>query len=103
MKAGQRSEVVGNVDLGPTFLELAGLEVPSFMDGESFKSLLTSDTEPSTAVTWRQTYLVEYQSESKLNTDACKHYQSAPNNTFIAMRTISNDANMMYVAGCTAR
>ena len=29
-------ENVVNIDIAPTFLEMAGLEVPEYMDGESF-------------------------------------------------------------------
>lgn len=43
--AGQvRSELVGNADLAPTLLQLAGLPVPSHMDGRSLAPLLRGES-----------------------------------------------------------
>ena len=40
-KAKVQDEMVLNIDLAPTFLELAGLSVPSTMQGRSWRPLLT--------------------------------------------------------------
>ncbi len=49
------AEMVLNIDLAPTFLELAGAPVPDSMQGMSLKPLLTA--KPST---WRESFLYEY-------------------------------------------
>merc|ERR1712066_684943 len=42
IKAGtQLDEMIANIDIAPTLLDLAGLPVPSIMDGMSLKPLLT--------------------------------------------------------------
>lgn len=50
------SEVVANIDVAPTFLEAAGLKAPSYMDGQSFYSMLQGK-KPET---WRTGLLYEY-------------------------------------------
>lgn len=47
-----------NIDVAPTALELAGVEVPSWMEGRSLTPLLRGD-----APDWREEFLVEYYSD----------------------------------------
>jgi N-acetylglucosamine-6-sulfatase len=49
--------VVANIDVAPTFLELAGLPVPDDMDGRSFLNLATGEMPASE---WRQSLVYEY-------------------------------------------
>ena len=49
--------VVLTNDLAPTFADLAGAEIPSFVDGRSLKGLLTDDPKP--LKDWRQRFLIE--------------------------------------------
>ncbi|RCR67499.1 sulfatase family protein [Larkinella punicea] len=49
------NEVVANIDIAPTFLEVAGLKVPTYMDGKSFLPLLKGQQKP-----WRTGLLYEY-------------------------------------------
>jgi N-acetylglucosamine-6-sulfatase len=49
--------VVLTNDLAPTFADLAGADIPSFVDGRSFKPLLTDD--PTLLEDWRQRFLIE--------------------------------------------
>lgn len=55
-KPGTKVEqVVANIDLAPTFLELAGLKAPENMDGKSYLPLLKGANIP-----WRDSLLYEY-------------------------------------------
>ena len=52
---GHRIEAMAlNIDLAPTFAEMAGVEPPAFVDGRSFLPLLADATQP-----WRQSFLIE--------------------------------------------
>jgi N-acetylglucosamine-6-sulfatase len=48
-------ELVANIDIAPTVLDLAGVEEPGWMDGRSFEPLLSSHTPE----TWRDSLLIE--------------------------------------------
>lgn len=50
-----RPETVANIDVAPTLLEFAGVDVPKHMDGQSFKSLATGESNQ-----WREAVLYEY-------------------------------------------
>jgi arylsulfatase A-like enzyme len=56
-RGATRSEIVGNVDVAPTFADLAGVKPPSFVDGRSFVPLLEKHDPPAN---WRRAYLVEH-------------------------------------------
>lgn len=56
-----RDEMVLNIDLAPTLLDLAGLPVPSYMQGRSFKPLLEGRR-----VRWRDDFLYHYHLEVDL-------------------------------------
>ena len=58
--AGQdlKNYLAGNIDIAPTFAELAGVIPPAFIDGRSLVPLW-SPQRPSEA-DWRQGYLIEY-------------------------------------------
>lgn len=51
-----RDELVLNIDIAPTILDLTGLTVPAEMQGRSWRPLLTG----AVATNWRQTFLAEY-------------------------------------------
>jgi N-acetylglucosamine-6-sulfatase len=46
-----------NIDLAPTILELAGVETPKYMQGESMVSLFEDNSEKTD---WRESFLFEY-------------------------------------------
>lgn len=49
--------LAGNVDIAPTLAELAGAELPDFVEGRSLMPLLRGD--PVDAASWRQAFLLE--------------------------------------------
>ncbi|XP_073984161.1 extracellular sulfatase SULF-1 homolog isoform X1 [Rhodnius prolixus] len=54
-------ELVLNIDLAPTFLDIAGVEAPPHMDGRSFLKLLNRRHKPRTKFPnkWPDTFLIE--------------------------------------------
>ncbi|MFT6881492.1 MAG: N-acetylglucosamine-6-sulfatase [Cyclobacteriaceae bacterium] len=44
-----------NIDVAPTILDIAGIEIPSYMQGESMKPLFAKETKD-----WREEFLFEY-------------------------------------------
>jgi N-acetylglucosamine-6-sulfatase len=48
-------ELVANIDIAPTVLDLAGVEEPGWMDGRSFEPILDSDAPEA----WRDSLLIE--------------------------------------------
>jgi N-acetylglucosamine-6-sulfatase len=50
-----QDEMVLNIDIAPTFLDLAGVSPPEEMEGKSFKPLLMGEDIP-----WRESFLYEY-------------------------------------------
>lgn len=49
IKAGTVSkDIISNVDFAPTWMDFAGLAIPSFMQGESFKQSLAGEVYQST-------------------------------------------------------
>ena len=51
----RRTELITNLDFAPTFIELAGAEVPTTIQGESFLGLLDGSKSA-----WRDAFLYEY-------------------------------------------
>ncbi|MGR3932220.1 sulfatase family protein [Streptomyces sp. BRA346] len=89
--AGEKvSQLAANVDLNPTFLELAGLEPPSTVDGQSLTGLMRGRPEDD----WRRGVLVEHHraASKKGDPDAAPQDSGDPP-TYAAMRT----ADSLYV------
>jgi len=59
-KGAARDEMVLNIDLAPTFLDLAGVAIPRQMQGRSWEPLLAGGNPP-----WRQSFLAEYFYEAR--------------------------------------
>uniref|UniRef100_A0A182UR75 Sulfatase N-terminal domain-containing protein n=1 Tax=Anopheles merus TaxID=30066 RepID=A0A182UR75_ANOME len=106
-KAVQKS-AVALLDIVPTILQLANLELPSFLDGQPLP--LQSDED----VLIERQLLVEYWGEGSLETynpecpwaaqdrlqlctvDAACHCQDAWNNTYNCVRHLATDLNFIY-------
>ena len=67
-----RNQMVLNIDIAPTLLDLAGLPIPSEMQGRSWRPLLTGNP-----TNWRKSFLFEYFIEST--------YPNTP--TIVGLRT----------------
>jgi N-acetylglucosamine-6-sulfatase len=79
-----RAEPVENVDVAPTFAELAGTHMPSTVDGHSLASLL--DGKP--AVDWRTAALIEHHGPDTRTGDPDRPAAGSGNpTTYEAMRT----------------
>ena len=68
-KKGDVAELVQNIDYGPTILDLAGIEKPEEMHGESFLPLLKGEKAPE----WRKSlyyHFYEYPAEHMV----CRHF-----------------------------
>jgi hypothetical protein len=79
----------------PTFLDLAGADVPSDVDGRSLKSILMGQQMEST---WRTDFLIEYFGEGdpcmvQMDPQVFRH--DCHNNTFAGIRSLKPN-NMMY-------
>jgi arylsulfatase A-like enzyme len=81
-KAKVLDEMVLNIDVAPTFLDLAGLPVPSEMQGRSWRPLLAGKP-----ADWRKSFLVEYFRENR--------FPSTP--TIVGVRTA--DAKLVKYPG----
>lgn len=51
--------IILNIDLAPTFLDIAGVDPPSHMDGRSFFNLLFRRKRSRVALQWPDTFLIE--------------------------------------------
>ena len=64
-KGQVRDELVLNIDVAPTLLSLAGVDIPEVMDGRSLAPLVSRDSSPDTPP-WRSHFFFEhYQSYCK--------------------------------------
>ncbi|XP_045124290.1 extracellular sulfatase Sulf-1-like isoform X2 [Portunus trituberculatus] len=55
----QLDNIALNIDLAPTFLDIAGVRPPAHMDGRSLLPILSSTWNNSEALSWRDSFLVE--------------------------------------------
>ncbi|XP_046865069.1 extracellular sulfatase Sulf-1-like isoform X3 [Xenia sp. Carnegie-2017] len=58
-KGREIKEIVLNIDLAPTFLDIANARIPGAMDGKSVLKLIESYSRKNNDVKWRETFLVE--------------------------------------------
>lgn len=101
--------LTSNVDLGPTFIELAGGKVPPQMDGQSFAQYLKNPSwaedgakKNVAAPTWnREALPIEYYSVANWPAnykEGVTSFNDCPNNTYRALRFMDSDfGNLLYV------
>lgn len=64
-RPGRRSQMILNVDIAPTILDLAGIPAPGKMQGKSIRPLLDG-----TGIEWRDAFLYEYFEDFPYNVPA---------------------------------
>ena len=97
-------ELVGNVDLAPTFLAIAGVSPTAPMDGKSMLPLLTRGCAPRAADgprdtgVWRSEFPIEYfpVSDWPRSMPPKKRLDDSPNNSFRALRIVNTTHSMLF-------
>lgn len=93
-----------NIDLAPTFLDMAGVPTPAHMDGRSFLPLLLN-RHRHIKDTWPDTFLIESsgrrETPEQMARAAVSKYSNAQNNndTTIDMKKRYNDTATMLDIG----
>jgi arylsulfatase A-like enzyme len=102
-----RDDLILNIDIAPTILDLAGVPVPASMQGRSWRPLLAGGS----VTNWRQSFLAEYILESGYSIPTCVGLRTVDaklvfwpgNPDWCEMFNISNDryeiTNLFNVAG----
>lgn len=95
-KGATVKEITGNIDLAPTFAQLAGAETPAFVDGRSLAPFLGADKKglPSQ---WRQSFLIEGYENTPDTADESPVDSSIAKPAFSAIRGV----NFTYVEYAT--
>ncbi|XP_035217177.1 N-acetylglucosamine-6-sulfatase-like isoform X2 [Stegodyphus dumicola] len=96
-----------NIDLAPTFLELANISIPEDLDGKSFATLLLN---PNSDVKLRSSFIIEHQGEaSDKLIPGCPQYKAeevhtceidcicedSRNNTYVCVRELTQEKNYL--------
>lgn len=94
-------EIVLNIDLAPTFLDMAGVATPPHMDGRSFLPLLLN-RHRHIKETWPDTFLIESSGRRETPEQIAKlRYSSVQNNndTVVDIRRSDNETTSMVDTG----
>jgi N-acetylglucosamine-6-sulfatase len=87
------SEMIANVDIAPTLLDLAGLPVPKVMDGLSMKRLLTGEqSEP-----WRTRFISEFAEGTTQTYGGWAPLYDEPQNQWRMLRVINETHDIAYI------
>eukprot|EP00662_Eupelagonemidae_sp_cell21_P046673 gene46673-59416_t len=93
IKAGTTvDQMVANVDIAPTVLDLAGIDVPAIMDGKSMAPLLTGGD----ATGWRTKFISEF-AEGGFQTYGPFPLYDEPQNQWRMLRVINETHDFAYM------
>lgn len=88
-------ELIGNVDLAPTFLDIAGLDWRALpMDGRSLLPILRPQHE--LAQPWRSVFPLEFFSLAEWRPHHHARVNDNPNNTYRAIRIVNATHDLLY-------
>jgi len=82
--------IAGNVDLAPTFVALAGVDVIPTMDGRSVLHMLLNTTTPADPKPWRTMFPIEFSGLAPLRKG---RLNDCPNNTYRGLRIYDSTSN----------
>jgi N-acetylglucosamine-6-sulfatase len=91
-------QMVANIDVSPTLLELAGLQVPPIMDGQSLVPALMSGGKPGKD--WRTRFASEFAEGGDQNYGIFRGAQGLydnPDNQWRMLRVINATHNIAYI------
>ena len=86
--------MIGNVDIMPTVLDLAGVDIPSNVDGKSWVSQVvnvTDDMMTEMANEWREIFLSEYMAHGNQYFNVCRTWY--PTNDFHGKDVVPNSVD----------
>merc|ERR1711916_4471 len=87
------SEMVANVDIAPTLLDLAGLPVPKVVDGMSMKRILTGQQKKG----WRTRFISEFAEGTTQTYGGWAPIYDEPQNQWRMLRVINETHDIAYV------
>merc|ERR1712228_335149 len=99
-------ELIGNVDIMPTVLDLANIDVPESVDGRSMKRIILNNTDADDEqFKWRESYLVEFMANGNAYYNICgMWFPSNDSNDFLgqtirpnATQNTGDDSNLLWI------
>ena len=91
-------EIILNIDVAPTLVDLAGFGSQLVTDGESFKSLLIGNSTTQPATKWRSEFLVEHVGEYQSHIDGCPALTNQNVGVSLATASASSLSSSLKVA-----
>jgi N-acetylglucosamine-6-sulfatase len=86
------SFIAGNTDLGPSFLDLAGVPTPAKMDGRSIIPMLIPNATAAETRPWRTFFPVEFSGLSGWGSGG--RLNDCPNNTYRSLRFLDPESGL---------
>lgn len=87
------NKLIGNVDIMPTVLDLAGIDIPESVDGKSIKNVILNNTDNNDDVNkWRESYLVEFMANGNAYYNICGMWFPSNDSSNFIGQTIKPDA-----------